>query len=127
METLKNILQWIYDDWSLLIMIAGLVLGIYKKAKAYFDTSNDEKIEQAKREIQQRMLKMVTDAETTYSEWVKAGEIKRSQVISEIFVQYPILNKVVDQEELIVWIDDMIDNALVTLRDVLAENLAEGK
>lgn len=122
METLKNILQWIYDDWSLLVMIAGLTLGIYKKVKVYLETSNDEKIEQAKREIKQRMLKMVTDAETEYSEWVKAGEIKRSQVISEIFVQYPILNKVVDQDELIVWIDDMIDSALDVLRDVLAEN-----
>ena len=122
MEGLKNLLQWINDNWSLLIMIFGLAIGVYQKAKKYLSTSTEEKIEQAKKELKQRILKFVSDAEEDYSDWVKAGSIKRSQVIGEIFLEYPILSKVVNQEDLIKWIDNEINNALDTLRKVIDEN-----
>lgn len=122
MEWLKDVLQWINDNYSLLVVIAGLIVGIYFKTKAFFSKSKQEQVALIKKEIQQRILKMVADAEEQYLDWNKAGEIKRSQVISEIFIEYPVLSKVVNQSELINWIDCEIDNALVTLRKVLEEN-----
>lgn len=48
--------------------------------------------------------------------------MKRAQVIEKIFETYPILSKVTDQEELIKWIDEVIDESLETMRKVFEEN-----
>lgn len=76
-------------------------------------------------QIQETMLKFVTRAETDYLEWVSAGAIKRSEVIDVIFKEYPILSKVTNQEELIVWIDSVIDEALRTMRKIFEEQNAK--
>jgi hypothetical protein len=65
------------------------------------------------------MLDMVSRAEGEYDTWKKSGEFKRSQVIKEVFDTYPILEMVTNQDEVISWIDEQIDNALVTLRDTI--------
>ena len=68
---------------------------------------------------------MITDAEKDYQQYAKAGEIKRSQVIKQIFDDYPVLERVVDQDALIALIDTEIDNALKTLREVIKETKKE--
>ena len=65
---------------------------------------------------------MITDAEFEYSEYVNAGEIKRSQVIKEIYEEYPILNRIQNQDDLIQWIDEQINEALKTLRKIIESN-----
>ena len=111
----KNFLQLVNDNWTTIIIIIGLVIGLYQKIKNF-------KIDSAKGSIRAAILEMITRAEKDYSDWVKAGEIKRYQVIKEIFDEYPILYKVADQESLIKWIDDDINNALKTLRKIVEEN-----
>ena len=120
MNGIQNFLSLVNDNWTSIMVVIGLLLTIYKKAKDYFSKSNDEKIAIAKEQIKERMLKMITDAEIDYEEWNKAGSIKRSQVIGEIFEKYPILSKSINQKELINWIDEEIDNSLKTLRKVVA-------
>ena len=119
---IQNFLSFINDNWTNIIVIIGLAISIGKKAKDYFVKSDEEKIAIAKSQIHETMLRMITDAEVDYEEWVKAGSIKRSQVIEEIFIKYPILSKVVDQTDLIKWIDDEIKNALKELRKVIEIN-----
>lgn len=115
---IQNFLQFINDNWTTIIVIIGLIIAIVQKAKDYFAKSNEEKIAIAKKQIKETMLRLVTDAECQYSEWISAGQIKRAQVIEEIFTMYPILTKVTNQEELINWIDDVIDMALDTMREI---------
>ena len=119
---IKNFLQFINDNWTSIIIIIGLCIAIGKKAKDYFSKSRDEKIAIAKTQIHEMILKLITDAEEDYEQWNKAGSIKRSQVISEIFAMYPVLSKVVNQNGLIQWIDNEIDGALITLRKVIEGN-----
>lgn len=119
---IQNFLQFINDNWVAIMTIIGLLIALYRKIKNYIALSNDEKIAIAKTQIHEMILKMITDAEEDYEEWNKAGSIKRSQVIGVIFNTYPVLSKVVNQEELIEWIDSEIDNALITLRKVIEEN-----
>lgn len=123
LQGIQNFLQIINDNWTTIIVIIGLILAIIQKAKTYFSKSNEEKIEIAKKQIQETVLKLVSDAEESYIEWTKAGSIKRSQVIEEIFTMYPILSKVADQDELISWIDNVIDEALKTMREIFADNI----
>ena len=119
---IKNFLGLINQNWTVIVVIVGLVLAIVKKVKSYFSKSDEEKIEIAKQQIKEIILKLISDAEVDYEEWNKAGSIKRSQVMEDIFIKYPILSKVVNQKELIEWIDEIIDDALVTLREIVAEN-----
>lgn len=119
---IKNFLQFINNNWTLIIIIIGLIITIYEKIKKYIKTSNKEKIDIAKEQIKEVILKLVSDAEVDYEEWNKAGSIKRSQVIEQIFSKYPILSKEMNQEELISWIDNVIDESLNTLRDIINKN-----
>lgn len=119
---LKNFLQFINDNWMTICVIIGLLIAIYKKIKNYLKLSNEEKIAIAKAHIKETILKLVTDAEESYQDWVKAGAVKRAQVIENVFSMYPVLSSVANQDEVITWIDEAIDNALVTLRNIIAEN-----
>lgn len=119
MEGLQKFLQLLNDNWTSILVCIGLVIGIVKKTQDYMSKSQDEKIEIAKKQIQTTILKMISDAEVDWQEWSKAGSIKRAQVIKQIYEEYPILSKVVDQKALIEWIDEQIDSALDTLREIV--------
>ena len=122
MEGLQKFLQLLNDNWTSILVCIGLVIGIVKQTKDYMSKSQDEKIEIAKKQIQTTILKMISDAEVDWKEWSKAGSIKRAQVIKQIYEEYPILSKVVDQKALIEWIDEQIDSALNTLREIVKTN-----
>lgn len=122
MEGLQKFLQLLNDNWTSILVCIGLVIGIVKKTQNYMSKSQDEKIEIAKKQIQTTILKMISDAEVDWQEWSKAGSIKRAQVIKQIYEEYPILSKVVDQKALIEWIDEQIDSALDTLREIVKTN-----
>ena len=119
---IKNFLSFINDNWTTILVIIGLALALLKKIESYSKLSTDKKIEIAKKQISENILKLITQAEKDYAEWEKAGSIKRSEVISEIYKEYHILAKVVNQEELVKWIDEQIDNALPTLREIIKQN-----
>ena len=122
MLRIQNFLQFINDNWTSIIIIISLVIAIVQKAKSYFSKSNQEKIESAKAQIKQIVLKLITDAEVDYSSWEKAGSIKRAQVIQKIFAEYPILAKVSNQDEIVEFIDNAINDALKEMRKIFAEN-----
>ena len=118
----KNFLELINQNWTLITVIIGLIILLFNKLKKYLSLSEQEKINLALKQIQITALKMVTDAEYSYQDWIKAGTIKRSEVIGHIFEEYPILNKVTDQETLIKTLDEIIDDALIEMRKVIEEN-----
>ena len=122
LDGIKNFLNLINDNWTSIIVIIGLCVVIKNKASDYFKKSDDEKIEIAKKQIQTTILKMISDAEVDWKEWSKAGSIKRAQVIKQIYEEHPILSKVIDQKALIEWIDEQIDSALDTLREIVKTN-----
>lgn len=122
MEGLQKFLQLLNDNWTSILVCIGLVIGIVKKTQDYMSKSQDEKIEIAKKQIQTTILKMISDAEVDWQEWSKAGSIKRAQVIKQIYEEYPILSQVVDQKALTEWIDEQIDSALDTLREIVKTN-----
>lgn len=117
-----NFLSFVDAHWTMICAIFVLVVAIGKKAKDFFSKSQEEQIAIAKAQIKEIMLRLVTEAECDYYEWIKSGEIKRAQVIDEIFAMYPILSKVTNQAEIIAWIDEAIDEALKTMRKIFEEN-----
>lgn len=120
---IQNVLEYINNNWTAIVVIIGLVIAVIRRIKNFFSNSKDEKISIAKQQINEIILKLITDAEIDYCIWTKAGAVKRSQVINQIFEMYPILSKVSNQEELIAWIDGMIDNALETMREFFTKQI----
>ena len=122
LKGIQNFLEIINENWTTIVVIIGLAIGATNKIKKYISLTDDEKVEIAKNQIKETILKLISDAENDYSEWKKAGSIKRSQVVEDIFIKYPILSKVADQESIIDWIDNEINCALNTLREIIEEN-----
>lgn len=122
---IKNFLQIIHDNWTTIIVIVALLLALIQKIEKVMNRSQEEQLEIAKKQIKEMILKWVTDAEVDYQEWTKAGSIKRSQVIQQVFEEYPILEEITDQESLIAWIDECIDEALENLRNIIDQQIPE--
>lgn len=118
----KNFLQLVNDNWTTIVVIIGLGIGVYRKVKNYMALSNDAKIELAWKSVSETMLSMVSDAESNYLAWKEAGAIKRAEVINRIFTEYPILELVTDRKEVLKRIDDMIDDALKEMRVIFEKN-----
>lgn len=125
MKSLQNFLEFLNENFTSILVCIGLAIMLFKKIKSYLAKSDDEKIELALSTIRETMLKFVTSAEIDYETWKGAGSIKRAQVIDELYKQYPVLNKAIDQKKVIQLIDDAIDSALPTLRELLKEKNKE--
>lgn len=122
MKGLQNFLLMLNQHWVEIAVIIGLIVSLVQKIKSYLGKTDEEKMAIAKKQIQQTMLKMITEAEINYDAWNEAGSIKRSQVIEEIYEKYPILSKMVNQDSVIAWIDEEINNSLKTLREIVKSN-----
>lgn len=123
---IKNFLEFLNANWTVLAVLLGLIVGLIQRVKVFIGKTDEEKIRIAKRQIKEIMLKMVSEAEMDFEEFNKAGAIKRSQVISQIYEMYPILSKVIDQNELIKWLDMEINTSLQTLENIIDANKDEG-
>jgi len=118
---IKKFLEIINENWTLITVVIGLGILAYTRIKNYLSLSNEQKVNIALNQIRNIALKLVTDAEEEYEKWVKAGPIKRSEVIKQIYKDYPILSKVADQEALLEKLDMIIDDALDEMRRIIEE------
>lgn len=123
---IKNFLEFLNANWTVIAVLLGLAVALIQRVKAFIGKTDEEKVQIAKKQIKEIMLKMVSEAELDFEDWNKAGAIKRSQVISQIYEMYPILSKVIDQNELIKWLDIEINTSLQTLEDIIDVNKDEG-
>ena len=122
LDGITKFLTFVNDNWVLITTAVGLALAVGNKVREYLNKSKEEKIEIAKAQINEVMLMLVTEAECDWREWQKCGEVKRAQVIDQVFAMYPILSQITNQEEVISWIDSAIDDALKTMRKIFEEN-----
>ena len=127
MQSIVNSLQFLNNNWSMIIIIIGLGLTLYKKIKSYLKLSTQQKIDIAWQQIEEVIMKLVSDAELDWKDFSKAGQIKRSAVIEKIYKDYPILNKIMDQDEVLKKIDELIDEALKEVVSVTADAVAKAQ
>jgi len=122
LKGIQNFLQFIYDNWTTITIIIALLVALYGKIKSFLKKDKNEKIGAAKEQAKEMILKWVTAAEIDFSSWSKAGAIKRAQVIEQVYTTFPILATFAKQEEIIAWIDEIINDSLKDLRKIVAEN-----
>lgn len=122
MKGLENFLRFINEHYVEIFVYIGLIIGIIQKVKSFLGKSDEEKIEIAKKQIRETMLRMITQAEIDFDKWNEAGAVKRAQTIQTIYEKYPVLSRAVNQEEIIAFIDEQINESLKTLRKIVKEN-----
>lgn len=131
MNSIENLLKFVVDNWSQIVVILTLALTIYTRAKKFINDwnkkSEEEKqnelnkaIEIAKNALADYILILVSNAEVDWqSQDGKLGQTKRAQVIEKIYEKYPVLEQVEDKEELLKYIDSLINEALKIVREEL--------
>lgn len=124
---IQNFLKIINDNWTTIVVILSLIVAIARKIQNFVSKSTEEKIEIAKSQINEIVLKLITDAELDFDDWNKAGSIKRSQVIQRIYEMYPILSKAVDQNKVVSYIDMMINTSLKELHRIIEDNTEDAE
>lgn len=118
-EQINAIANLANSSWTVIIILIGIGLGLYEKIRKYISLSKDEKINLAKDALKVNVLKYMSDAEVDWSNFKKAGEIKRAQVIAKVYTDFPVLKEYVSQEDLIKYIDGLIDEYLGTVTKVV--------
>lgn len=117
MEIIYKTLTLITEYIPIVITILLFILCGAKIGLAYFDRLKEANIDQILEIVKASVLKLMTDAEIDFSSYKKAGEIKKSQVINNIYKQFPILTKYKDQETLQAEISDIIENEMCKIRE----------
>ena len=78
MKGLENFLRFINEHYVEIFVYIGLIIGIIQKVKSFLGKSDEEKIEIAKKQIRETMLRMITQAEIDFDKWNEAGAVKRA-------------------------------------------------
>ena len=111
-EKIINMLEFVNNNWGLFMILLALIFSIYVKVKGFIKLTPEQKIDIAKKAIKENILAYISDSEKTWLDYKKTGQVKRSEVISKIYNDYPILKEYTNQEELIEFIDSLIDESL---------------
>lgn len=139
MNGIKNLLGFINENWATIVTIATLAYAIYIKARkaiadwkakseaekeAAMKEAEEKAIAAAKAALENYILALVAKAEIEWNDkGSKLGEVKRAEVIAQIYAKYPVLENVADQAELLSYIDNLINKALVTVRETIRKDM----
>ena len=126
MEGIKNTLVIIEENWTNILIFISCLFAIYRKAKKYINMNKEEK-EKKKEELKEEtlkivktvLLKLMSEAEIEWNDFEKSGSIKRSQVIKELYNEFPILKEFTDQDKLLEIIDNMINEEKSKMDEVI--------
>ena len=127
MKGLEKFLRFINDNWTLILAILGLGYAVYYKITSFIKLSKEEKIKCIMDSLDQIILDLMSSAEFYWANYGKSGELKRSQVIREIYDKYPILSEYCDQEELIKRIDELIEKYKPVMDCIINGKTPEGE
>lgn len=121
MTSINNTLGLIENYWSMIIIIIALVVLTIEEVKKYKAMTREQRIEAALSVVKGELLKLMSDAEIEWSEYKKSGALKKSQVLKEIYTQFPFLQDYINQDELVTKITEMIDAEMENMNKILKE------
>lgn len=120
MKSIELFINFLLENWTFIITLLACGYLAFIKIKKWNSLSEEEKINTALTILREQMLSYVAEAEKSFGSGT--GTLKRSQVIKKVYEDYPILNNVIEQDQLILVLDKYIDESLVELRKLLEDN-----
>ena len=121
----KLVFHFLLDNW-LDILISLLIISIIiEDIRAIIKRKDTKNIVKTLEKISGSIASYVNDAEMKWAKKhiVKAGAVKRAEVISKIYEKYPELSEYVNQELIINSIDELIDNALKGIENMHKDDI----
>lgn len=125
MEGILNVLNFLKENWTAIVIIIALVYAAYGLFQKLQNMSSEERKAAILQIVKSLVLKLMSDAEVNWSDISKAGKIKSAEVIERIYLQYPQLARFKDQEELIASIQKIIDDKMEELREIMRKQAEE--
>ena len=119
MRSIIDLSNTIITYWTYICIFIALGVLTYEKIKKYKKMSEEERVNAALKVIKTEVLKLMRDAEINWKDFYKAGEIKKSEVIDEIYERFPFLTEYINQEELIIKISEMIEDGMDKMNQIL--------
>ncbi len=125
MQSIVKVLKWLYDNWSVVVIVIGLLTAVIIKLKAWSKLSADEKLQAANSEkekaltqLKQLALSWVTVLEEKWSGIEKSGYIKKSEFFERVYDKLPVLSQYSDEIEQTV--SYIFDGELIEMRYILS-------
>lgn len=112
-----------FVDILLALFVGGLIVqDLMAKAVDFFSGTKEEQITEIKRVLQEIIISYVTKEELDFLGTSKMGEVKRANVIAALYEKFPALKKYTNQSKMIQYIDSLIDDALIDVRELVEKN-----
>lgn len=113
-----KIFEFIRENWFVIVISVAVVIYTVEELLIL---SKEEKVAAAKYIIVVSIDAIVAEAELKFADYEKAGHLKRSYVIQTIYEKHPELNKVIEQEEILDWIDKLIEISVARLKTTISD------
>ena len=114
-----DIFAFLDSAWSIFLVLLGIFIFLYNKITNYMKLTKEQKVEAALKVVKAELLKLMSDAEIEWQDFNKSGEIKKSQVISEIYKKFPFLAEYISQDELTEKIGEMIEEQKAKMDEII--------
>ena len=116
---MNNIMDIIKAAMPNILVFVVILIGGYRTYLSYSKMNKEEKVEAALKVIKTELLKLMSDAEIEWEDFKKSGDLKKSQVLREIYTQFPFLATYIDQDTLIQKIYEMIDEEMDNMNKII--------
>lgn len=122
MNGINNFANLIQGQWTNIVVVIAIIAGLVRSIITYYTMNEEQRVQAALKVISEEIMKMMVQAEIQWKDYKKSGELKRSQVIKDIYNQFPFLSRYMDQEKLVQTIYDMIDKQMDNMNELMKKN-----
>lgn len=118
-EIVNNVVNSLSNSLPTIIIVIAIIIGVVRMVIQYSKMTKEERVNTALKVIKEELLKLMSDAEIEWEDYKKSGELKKSQVLKEIYYQFPFLATYIDQDTLVNKLYELIDNEMENMNKII--------
>ena len=124
-EIVNNVVNSLSNSLPTIIIVIAIIIGVVRMVIQYSKMTKEERVNTALKVIKEELLKLMSDAEIEWEDYKKSGELKKSQVLKEIYSQFPFLATYIDQDTLVNKLYELIDNEMENMNKIINNTTAD--
>ena len=118
-DIVNNVVNSLSNSLPTIIIVLAIIIGVVRMVIQYSKMTKEERVNAALKVIKEELLKLMSDAEIEWEDYKKSGELKKSQVLKEIYSQFPFLATYIDQDTLVNKLYELIDNEMENMNKII--------
>lgn len=126
-EIVNNVVNSLSNSLPTIIIVIAIIIGVVRIVIQYSKMTKEERVNAALKVIKEELLKLMSDAEIEWEDYKKSGELKKSQVLKEIYSQFPFLATYIDQDTLVNKLYELIDNEMENMNKIINNTTTDKK